>query len=214
MIKAKDFASSVWYPHPAPFEVSKGVRLLLPPNQDSRSSPSSPTHTLTLALEFADDGVQVSVLGRDVAPADRHLPAAASAGSQQRLGSLRLRLSSRSAASRLGCEWAPPRPGGPRGSVPRPPSGPTVRFPSRPSRAATHRTSSPRARPGAVRAAVLKEAAQPRRGGGNFSRTRPGRGGATTPTGRSWAGVPRQAWGRAFLRRFCSCSSGQWPQPL
>lgn len=91
--------------HPALSEVSKGFRPLRPPNQGSRSCPH-PTHTLTLALELADDGVQVSVLGRDVAPADRHLSAAASAWSHQRPGSLRFRLPSGSAAS--GSGRAPP----------------------------------------------------------------------------------------------------------
>lgn len=101
--------------HLAQLEVSKGVRPPLSRNQDSRSSPRPNIHTLTLALELADDGVQVSVLGSDVAPADRHLSAAAPAGSHRRprlpaslsvlgLSSVRLR-------------WAPPP-----GSTPRPPA--------------------------------------------------------------------------------------------
>lgn len=104
-LKRRVLRSALGTPHPALSEVSKGFRPLRPPNQGSRSCPH-PTHTLTLALELADDGVQVSVLGRDVAPADRHLSAAASAWSHQRPGSLRFRLPSGSAAS--GSGRAPP----------------------------------------------------------------------------------------------------------
>ena len=191
-------------PHPALYEVSKGFWPLRPPNQRSRSCPH-PTHTLTLALELADDGVQVSVLGRDVAPADRHLSAAASAWRHQRPGSLRLRLSSGSAASGSGRAPPPGRAAGLRA----PPARlrlPSTALPGRPLAA----PPPLRCRPGAVRAAVLKGAARRQLGGGNFSGTQRGRGGALTPRGRSWAGVPLQD----FLEELLLCPNGLWPRPL
>lgn len=123
---------------------------------------STPTHTLTLALELADNGVQVSVLGRDVAPADRHLPAAASARSHQLPSSRRLRPSSGSAAS--GSGWAPP-PGRAAG-LHAPPARLRIRSsalgpsPRRPLAAPPFSGAGP----GAVRTAVLKEVAGWRRG--------------------------------------------------
>lgn len=174
-IKAKDFAFSISTPHPAPVKVSKGASPLLPPNEEFRSAPTS-THTLTLALELADDGVQVRVLGRDVAPADRHLSVAASARSHQSPGSLRLRLSSGSAAS--GSGWAPPPERAAGLSAPaarlRLPSA-ALLGPPRPAAAAPH---SPGAGPGAVRAAVLKEAARRRGGVRGAEATSPGPDGA------------------------------------
>lgn len=144
-LKRRDLRSASGTPHPALSEVSKGFRPLRPPNQGSRSCPH-PTHTLTLALELADDGVQVSVLGRDVAPADRHLSAAASAWSHQRPGSLRLRLPSGSAASGSGRAPPPGRAAGLRAPPAR------LRLPSAalpgPPRPAARRASSPPRPPG------------------------------------------------------------------
>lgn len=127
---------------------------------------SIPTHTLTLALELADNGVQVSVLRRDVAPADWHLPAAASARSHQRSGSWRLRPSSGSAAS--GSGWAPP-PGRAAG-LHAPPACLRIQssaLPSPPEPSLRRPLAAPSffgAGPGAVRTAVLKEVAGWRRG--------------------------------------------------
>lgn len=177
--------------------------------------------TLTLALELADDGVQISVLGRDVAPADRHFPAAASARSHQRPGSPRLLLSSGSAASGSGGGSPPPgRAAGLRALPARPPV-----YRPLPSRALPGGLS-PRLLPsssagelGAVRAAVLKEAARRRRGGVcGAGATSPGPNGAGAGPGLLGGGAGRggslQERGRASLWSFCSCSRGQWPQPL
>lgn len=192
-LKGRILHSASDTPHPSPVEVSKGVQPLLPPSQGSRSRPH-PTHTLTLALELADDGVQVSVLGRDVSPANRHLAAEASAGSHQRPGSLRVLLSSGSAES--GSGWVPP-PGRAAG-LRSPPVSLLRCSPRRPPGLAAHRASSPQRPPGscprrgAERSRAAAAAGRGPRGGGNFSRTPLGRGGAVAPRGRSWAGVARQ----------------------
>lgn len=57
---------------------------------------------------------------------------------------------------------------------------------------------------------MLKEAARRRLGGGNFSGTQRGRGGALTPRGRSWAGVPLQD----FLEELLLCPNDLWSRPL
>lgn len=81
-------------------------------------SPTSPNLTLTLALKLADDGVQVSVLGSNVAPADWHRSVTALAGSDLRPGSWRLRQSWGSAAS----GWGGRRPRGRLSGPARPPA--------------------------------------------------------------------------------------------
>lgn len=197
-IKRKILHSASISPHSAPFEVSKGVPPLLPPNQEFRSAPTL-TRTLTLALELADDGVQVRVLGRDVAPADRHLSAATSARSHQPPGSLRLHLSSGSAASGSGWALPPEWAAGLRA----PPARlrlPSAALPAPPSQARGSRASLPGLQPrscprgGAERS--REAAGRGSLGGGNFSPTRRGRGGALTPRGRSWAEVLHQGMGR------------------
>lgn len=133
--------------------------------------PPTPTHTLTLALELADDGVQVSVLGRDVAPTDRHLSAAASAQSHQ------CQSPCVSASPRAQRRPAPggrrPR-GGPLASVPRPPSASTLGALSGPPSPAARRASSPPRPPGSC----------PRRGAERSRAVAAGgvrRAGATSP---------------------------------
>lgn len=82
-----------------------------------RQCPTPQNLTLTLTLELADDGVQVSVLGSDMAPADWHLSVAALAESHSRPGSWCL--PSVLGLSGFWLGWAPP-PG--RAVGPRPPS--------------------------------------------------------------------------------------------
>jgi hypothetical protein len=94
----------------------------------------TPTCTLTLALELADDGVQVSVLGRDVAPADRHLSASAPPPPP---GSLRLRLSAVLRGVRLQVGVAPEEAAGLRAPPAR------RRLPSPPPPAARGASSPP-----------------------------------------------------------------------
>lgn len=157
--------------------------------------PLTPTHTLTLALELADDGVQVSVLGRDVAPANWHLSAAALAGRQQH-----------PALRAPACPRAQLRPvpggrrprGGPRGSVPRPPASVYSPLPSPALRGRPLPRLLPLAPPrscprrGAERRRTAAAGGVPAAGASLPDPTGQGRGPDSSRAGRGGAGVPRR----------------------
>lgn len=138
-----------------------------------RIVPPTSTHRLTLALELADDRVQVRVLGRDVAPADRHLLAAASPRlpaplSVLGLSGVRLRVGTSSGEGR-----GAPCPACPPASM--------LRFPAPPSQARRGRTSLP----------LLPPRSCPRRGAERSRARRRGgvRGAGATSPGPNGAGA-------------------------
>lgn len=120
-----------------PSEVSEEFGPSCHPTRTAESPPHPPNLTLTLALKLADDGVQVSVLGSNVAPADRHLSGTALAGSDPRPGSWRLLQSWGSAAS----GWGGRRPGGGLSGPARPPASALPAL-SRPPSPTAQRSSS------------------------------------------------------------------------
>lgn len=99
----------------------------------------------------------------------------------------------------------------------RPPAS-TLRCPPLPSAAGRCRASSHLHRPGAVLAAVLKDAARRQQAGSprreHLSRTRRGRGGARTPRGRGGAGrESRAGMGLGFSEELLS-QGPEAPAPL